>query len=66
MRARGIPDAYERLKKFTRGRAIGKDAMREFIASSDLPPADKERLLRMEPKDYVGLAPILAKRTRGP
>jgi adenylosuccinate lyase len=66
MRARGIPDAYERLKKFTRGRAIGKDAMREFIASSDLPPADKERLLRMEPKDYVGLAPVLAKRTRGP
>jgi adenylosuccinate lyase len=66
MRARGIPDAYEQLKKFTRGRPVGKDAMREFIASSDLPPADKERLLRMEPKDYVGLAPVLAKRTRGP
>jgi adenylosuccinate lyase len=66
MRARGIPDAYERLKKFTRGRTVGKEAMREFIASSDLPPADKERLLRMEPKDYVGLASVLAKRTRGP
>jgi adenylosuccinate lyase len=65
MRAHGIPDAYERLKKFTRGRPIGKDAMREFIASSDLPPAEKERLLRMEPKDYVGLASVLAKGTRG-
>jgi adenylosuccinate lyase len=65
MRAHGIPDAYERLKKFTRGRPIGKDAMREFIASSELPPAEKERLLRMEPKDYVGLASVLAKRTRG-
>ena len=65
MRAHGIPEAYDRLKSFTRGRPINKDAMREFIASLDLPPAEKERLLRLEPKDYVGLAPILAKRTRG-
>jgi adenylosuccinate lyase len=66
MRAHGIPEAYDRLKSFTRGRPVDKDAMREFIASLDLPPAEKERLLRLEPKDYVGLAPILAKRTRGP
>jgi adenylosuccinate lyase len=65
MRAHGIPDAYDRLKSFTRGRAIDKDAMREFIASLDLPPAEKERLLRLEPKDYVGLAPKLAQRIRG-
>ena len=65
MRAHGIPDAYDRLKSFTRGRAIDKDAMREFIASLDLPPAEKERLLRLEPKDYVGLAPTLAQRIRG-
>ena len=64
MRAHGIPDAYDRLKSFTRGRAIDKDAMREFIASLDLPPAEKERLLRLEPKDYVGLAPKLAQRIR--
>ena len=65
MRAHGIPDAYDRLKSFTRGRAIDKDAMREFIASLDLPPAEKDRLLRLEPKDYVGLAPKLAQRIRG-
>jgi adenylosuccinate lyase len=65
MRAHGIPDAYDRLKTFTRGRAIDKDAMREFIAQLDLPPAEKERLIRLEPKDYVGLAPELAQRTRG-
>lgn len=65
MRAHGIPEAYDRLKSFTRGRAIDKDAMREFIASLDLPPAEKERLLRLEPKDYVGLAPKLAQRRRG-
>ena len=66
MRAHGMPDAYDRLKSFTRGRPIDKDAMRRFIASLDLPPAEKERLLRLEPKDYVGLAPVLAKRTPGP
>jgi adenylosuccinate lyase len=65
MRAHGIPDAYDRLKSFTRGRPIDKEAMREFIGSLDLPPAEKERLLRLEPKHYVGLAPVLAKRTRG-
>jgi adenylosuccinate lyase len=65
MRAHGIPDAYDRLKAFTRGRPIGKDGMREFIASLALPPAEKERLLRLEPGTYVGLAPTLAKRTRG-
>jgi adenylosuccinate lyase len=64
MRAHGVPDAYERLKSFTRGRSVDKQAMREFIASLDLPPAEKERLLRLEPKDYVGLAPILARRTQ--
>ncbi|MEP6547524.1 MAG: adenylosuccinate lyase [Gammaproteobacteria bacterium] len=64
MRAQGIPDAYERLKSFTRGRPIDKAAMRDFIASLDLPATEKERLLRLEPKDYVGLAPMLAKRRR--
>jgi adenylosuccinate lyase len=65
MRAHGIPEAYDRLKSFTRGRPVDRDAMREFIASLDLPAAEKERLLYLEPKDYVGLAPVLAKRARG-
>jgi adenylosuccinate lyase len=65
MRAHGIPDGYERLKSFTRGRSIDRDAMRDFIDASDLPQAEKERLLQLEPKDYVGLAPLLAKRTTG-
>ncbi len=61
MRAHGVADAYDRLKAFTRGRPIDKAAMREFVASLELPAAEKERLLRLEPKDYVGLAPVLAK-----
>ena len=62
MRAHGLPDAYDRLKTFTRGRHIDKAAMREFIGSLDLPASEKERLLRLEPKNYVGLAPALARR----
>ncbi len=66
MRAHGIADAYDRLKSFTRGRPIDRAAMHEFIASLELPPAEKQRLLSLEPATYVGLAPLLAKRTQGP
>ncbi|MGC1520309.1 MAG: adenylosuccinate lyase [Steroidobacteraceae bacterium] len=66
MRAHGIADGYDRLKTFTRGRPIDGAAMREFIGSLDLPPAEKERLLRLEPGSYVGLAPALAKRVGRP
>jgi adenylosuccinate lyase len=66
MRAHGIADAYDRLKTFTRGRPIDRAAMHEFIASLELPPAEKQRLLSLEPATYVGLAPLLAKRTQGP
>ena len=66
MRAHGLANGYDHLKTFTRGRPIDAKAMREFIASLDLPPAEKERLLRLEPGTYVGLAPLLAKRVGRP
>jgi adenylosuccinate lyase len=64
MRAHGIPDAYDRLKAFTRGRPTDQAAMRDFIASLELPVAEKERLLGLTPKSYLGLAPQLARRPR--
>jgi len=66
MRAHGIPEAYERLKQFTRGRPMDERGMREFIASLELPPAEKERLLQLTPGTYVGLASLLATRRREP
>jgi adenylosuccinate lyase len=66
MRAHGIPDAYERLKTFTRGRPVDERAMREFIASLALPGEEKQRLMRLTPGTYVGLAPRLALRGRSP
>src|SRR5450631_334123 len=64
MRAHGIPDAYDRLKDFTRGRPTDQAAMRDFIASLELPVAEKERLLQLTPGSYLGLAPELARRPR--
>jgi adenylosuccinate lyase len=64
MRAHGIPDAYDKLKQFTRGRPINQAGMREFIGTLALPAADKERLLQLTPGSYLGLAPELARRTR--
>ncbi len=60
MRAHGIPEAYDRLKTFTRGRPIDRAAMHDFIRSLELPAADKERLLQLTPATYLGLAAQLA------
>jgi adenylosuccinate lyase len=62
MRAHGIPDAYDRLKAFTRGRPIDRAAMHEFIGSLSLPAADRQRLIEMTPSTYIGLAASLARR----
>jgi adenylosuccinate lyase len=62
MRAHGIPDAYDKLKTFTRGRPVDERAMREFIASLALPAEEKARLMALTPATYVGLAPELALR----
>ncbi len=60
MRAHGIPDAYDRLKDFTRGRVIDSAAMREFVATLPLPAGDRQRLLALTPATYIGLAATLA------
>jgi adenylosuccinate lyase len=62
MRAHGLPDAYDRLKEFTRGRPVDEATMHEFIDTLPLPPEEKKRLLLLEPGNYLGLAPALARR----
>ncbi len=61
LRAAGVPDGYERLKDFTRGRAIDAHALGEFIDSLPLPAPEKARLRALTPADYVGLAAALAR-----
>ena len=62
MRVHGIPDAYDKLKTFTRGRPVDEAAMRAFINSLELPASEKHRLLELTPAGYLGLAPELALR----
>src|SRR5450631_3170328 len=64
MRVHGIPDAYDRLKRYTRGRPIDQAAMRDIISSLELPTAEKDRLQQLTPSGYLGLAPELARRPR--
>ncbi|WP_430463018.1 adenylosuccinate lyase [Thalassolituus sp. LLYu03] len=62
MRRYGIEQPYEKLKAFTRGKAITKDAMIEFIASLELPQAAKDELNAMTPATYIGNAADQAKK----
>jgi adenylosuccinate lyase len=62
MRAHGLPDAYDRLKAYTRGKPMDRPTMQAFIASLDLPAPEKARLMQLEPGTYVGLATTLARR----
>lgn len=61
MRLYGIPEPYEKLKAFTRGQRMTKEAMRGFIESLDIPQPDKNRLLKLTPASYIGIAPALVR-----
>jgi adenylosuccinate lyase len=61
LRAQGVPDGYERLKEFTRGRAIDGAGLAAFIDGLPLPDAEKARLKALTPATYVGLAATLAR-----
>jgi adenylosuccinate lyase len=60
LRAAGVPNGYELLKQHTRGQRIDAPALRQFIGQLPLPAAERERLQRLTPADYVGLAVRLA------
>jgi len=61
MRRERLPDPYQQLKQFTRGKAIDAHSLRGFIETLPLPDSDKQRLLALTPASYTGLAASLAK-----
>lgn len=61
MRRYGIEQPYEKLKEFTRGKAITQAAMVEFIASLDVPANVKDELNALTPANYIGNAAAQAK-----
>ena len=56
MRRYGIENPYEKLKALTRGQAVTKEILLEFIGTLDIPEAEKARLLELTPERYIGLA----------
>jgi adenylosuccinate lyase len=61
MRKVGMDRPYERLKELTRGRRVNAEIMREFISALPLDKAEKDRLVKLTPAGYVGIAAKLAK-----
>jgi adenylosuccinate lyase len=62
LRAAGVPEGYERLKEFTRGRTIDARALADFIETLPLEAPQKERLKALGPQAYIGLAAELARK----
>ena len=62
MRRYRLANPYERLKALTRGKVITREAIRDFIATLEIPPAERERLLALTPAGYTGKAAELARR----
>jgi adenylosuccinate lyase len=62
MRRFGLPEPYEQLKAFTRGKPITQALMQEFIHGLDLPDAHKQALLALTPASYTGAAAALARK----
>jgi adenylosuccinate lyase len=56
MRKYSIEKPYEKLKELTRGNTINKESIHIFIKTLDIPNTEKEKLLELEPKSYIGLA----------
>ncbi|KAG4962255.1 Adenylosuccinate lyase [Glycine max] len=61
MRRYGVPEPYEKLKELTRGRAVTKESIRDFIEGLDIPEEAKNNLLKLTPDTYVGAAVELAR-----
>ena len=62
MRRYGIEKPYEKLKELTRGKAITKEAMSDFIDTLEIPEQEKVRLKALSPASYIGNAALQAKR----
>ena len=60
MRYEGIPDAYEQLKKLSRGASITKQEYINFIENLNISKSGKDKLLNLSPASYIGLAKSLA------
>ncbi|MDX1319052.1 MAG: adenylosuccinate lyase [Oceanospirillum sp.] len=56
MRRYNIEKPYEKLKELTRGKAITKETLQEFVQTLDMPQEAKDELMQLTPHNYIGNA----------
>ena len=56
MRYEGISDAYERLKKLSRGNKLNKNSYIQFVKTLEISNSSKSKLLDLTPSKYIGLS----------
>ncbi len=61
MRRYDVPDAYEQLKRLTRGQVIDQAIIAQFIDNLPIPETERARLKMMTPSNYIGCAANLAR-----
>ena len=61
MKLEGYDDAYEEIKSLTRGQNINKDSYHELIDNLQISNDSKDKLRKLTPLTYLGIASKLAK-----
>ena len=56
MRLENIENAYEQLKNLTRGKNLNQEKYLEFIDGLDVSPKNKQYLIKLTPRNYIGIA----------
>lgn len=61
MRRYQVPNAYEQMRDLTRGHGISRENMLQFIENLAIPDDAKQKLKKLTPESYTGLASTLVK-----
>ena len=56
MRRYGIEQPYEKLKELTRGQAMTRELIQQFVMALELPEQARQELLALTPASYIGNA----------
>ena len=56
MRYEGISDAYEKLKKLSRGNKLDNNSYVQFVKNLEISNSSKSKLLNLTPSKYIGIS----------
>ncbi len=59
LRKSGSENAYEQLKNMTQGETVTQESILDFVKLLRIPEEDKNRLVKLTPEEYIGIAPTL-------